>query len=60
MPYALSKPSGQTIKESKMSALGTFLRGAVTGVVGLGVLSWLLATCAQNEKVDETEASEEE
>lgn len=43
-----------------MSAIGTFLRGAVTGVVGLGVLSWLVATLSQDEKNEETESSEED
>ena len=42
-----------------MSAIGTFLRGAVTGAVGLGVLSWLITTLSQDEKNDEAESGEE-
>lgn len=43
-----------------MSAIGTFLRGAITGVVGLGVLSWLITTLSQDEKNDESESTGEE
>lgn len=37
---------------------GTFLKGAITGVVGLGVLSWLVSTFSEDDK-DETDQEEE-
>lgn len=43
-----------------MGLLGTFLRGAVTGIVGLGVLSWLITTCRDDEKANESESDEED
>ena len=43
-----------------MSVLGSFLRGAVAGVIGLGVVSWLVSTCCAEETADEAEPREEE
>ncbi len=43
-----------------MGMLGSFLRGAVAGVIGLGVVSWLISTCCDDEKTDATESGEEE
>lgn len=39
--------------------LGTFLKGAITGVVGLGVLSWLVSTFSADESKDESEKGED-
>lgn len=39
--------------------IGTFLKGAVAGVVGLGVLSWLVSTFSQDETGEESDKEEE-
>lgn len=39
-----------------MGTIGSFLKGAVAGVAGLGLLSWFLATQCDKE----TEDSEQE
>lgn len=43
-----------------MCTLGTFLRGAVAGIIGLGVVSWQVSTCCADEKADESESGKEE
>lgn len=43
-----------------MGMLGTFLRGAVAGVIGLSVVSWLVSACCADEKADEFESDEPE
>lgn len=35
-----------------MGAIGSFLKGAVAGVAGLGLLSWFLATQCDKEPED--------
>ena len=35
-----------------MSVIGSFLKGAVAGVAGLGLLSWFLATQCDKEPDD--------
>ena len=35
-----------------MSVIGSFLKGAVAGVAGLGLLSWFLATQCDKESED--------
>lgn len=39
--------------------LGTFLKGAITGIVGLGVLSWLVSTSSADESKEESEEGED-
>lgn len=34
---------------------GTFLKGAIAGVVGLGVLSWLVSTFSEDEESEREE-----
>lgn len=41
-----------------MGILGTFLKGAITGIVGLGALSWLYTTIVSEQ--DEHEKDKEE
>lgn len=37
---------------------GTFLKGVVVGVAGLGVLAWLAATVLSDEGKEETDKEE--
>ena len=41
-----------------MGTIGTFLKGAVAGAIGLGIISWFYATIIANE--DEKEGYREE
>lgn len=41
-----------------MGMLGTFIKGAITGIVGLGVVSWLYTTVVADK--DEQEDDREE
>lgn len=43
-----------------MNGIGSFISGTVAGVVGLGVVSWLITTLsANNDSQDETESEGE-
>ena len=39
--------------------LGTFLKGSITGLVTLGVVSWLVSTFTDDEEKDASEEGEE-
>lgn len=41
-----------------MGVIGTFLKGAVAGAVGLGIVSWFYSTVIAND--DEKEESKED
>lgn len=38
--------------------LGSFLKGAIAGIIGLGALSWLVTALAGNPSQDESEEEE--
>lgn len=38
-----------------MGTLGSFLKGAVAGIIGLGIVSWLVSTSDEEHADDETE-----
>lgn len=42
-----------------MGALGSLISGAVTGIVGVGLASWLITTLSGNDSRDEAETEEE-
>lgn len=41
-----------------MDSLGSFISGAVAGIVGLGIASWLVVTLTDND-ADNSERGEE-
>lgn len=43
-----------------MGTIGSFLKGAVAGVVGLGLLSWFIATQCNGESINEADEAPKE
>ena len=42
-----------------MGMLGTFIKGAITGIIGLGALSWFYTTVVSDKDEQEDEKEED-
>ncbi len=41
-----------------MGFIGTFIKGAITGVIGLGIVSWLYSTVSGEDKEESSQEEE--